>query len=215
MLQFNKLKGHAGILLGGGYDDLRALHDVLHKVNEGSPIIRNKEGAFLGLAYDVRKAYERQREVFEAPAHSPEVGIKFGVKVLWPAILIQSRMLRASMAYMPTDRSMQAIAYSLEAVIESAIEADFAADAERIKQLWLAIDPAHPWPEEKFNSRSAHYASLTPTQRKRYIAGLLQSLNAMYPMLYKMMSEDDRSNCVDPAELDAWDSESGWPDPKW
>lgn len=33
------------------------LHEVVHEVNDRSPIVINKEGSFLGLAYDVRKAF--------------------------------------------------------------------------------------------------------------------------------------------------------------
>lgn len=63
MLSYSLLKNHAGVLLTGDYDSLRALHEVVHQVNEKSPILKNKEGAFLALAYEVRKAYEQQRKL--------------------------------------------------------------------------------------------------------------------------------------------------------
>ena len=58
MLQFDLTKRHAGIVLWGDTWSLRADHDLVHKVNEESPVVQNKEGFLLGLAYDVRKAYE-------------------------------------------------------------------------------------------------------------------------------------------------------------
>jgi hypothetical protein len=59
------LKNHAGIVLVGDYTTLRSLHEVVHEVNEKSPLIKDKEGFFLALAYDVRKAYEAEREIID------------------------------------------------------------------------------------------------------------------------------------------------------
>ena len=50
---------HAGILLVGDHTSLTRLHEVVHEVNDCSPIVIDKEGSFPGLAYDVRKASER------------------------------------------------------------------------------------------------------------------------------------------------------------
>lgn len=58
MLSYSLPKNHAGILLVGDYTSLTWLHEVVHDVNERSPIIKHKEGSFLGLAYGVRNAYE-------------------------------------------------------------------------------------------------------------------------------------------------------------
>lgn len=114
MLTYRLLKNHAGILLMGDYKSLTALHEVVHEVNEKSPILKDKEGSFLGLAYDVRKAYERQLEVIKAPENCPEIGTRFGVKILWPVLLVQCRMLRSSMSYIDTTKWHQAVAYNLE-----------------------------------------------------------------------------------------------------
>lgn len=91
------MKDHAGILLFGNYKTLQTLHEVVHEVNGTSPIIRDKEGSFLGLAYDARKAYERQRRVIEPPKHFEEVTVRYGVEILCPVLLVQSRMLRVSL----------------------------------------------------------------------------------------------------------------------
>lgn len=52
MLSYALLKNHAGLLLTGDYWSLHALHEMVHDINEHSPLVKNKEGAFLGLAYD-------------------------------------------------------------------------------------------------------------------------------------------------------------------
>lgn len=100
LLSYRLLKNHAGILLIGDYTSLRWLHEVVHDVNERSPLVRDKEGMFLGLAYDVRKAYERQREIIQPPAHHQEMGVRYGVQILWPVLLLQHRMLRLSLAFL-------------------------------------------------------------------------------------------------------------------
>jgi hypothetical protein len=58
MLSYSLLKNDAGILLVGYHTSLSWLHAVLHEVNDRPPIVIDKEGSFLRLAYDVRKALE-------------------------------------------------------------------------------------------------------------------------------------------------------------
>ncbi|MCG5079036.1 DUF6904 family protein [Paraburkholderia tagetis] len=65
MLDYQLLKNHAGILFVGDYHSLTELHEVDHDVNDRSPLLRQDDGPFLGLAYDVRKAYEQQREILQ------------------------------------------------------------------------------------------------------------------------------------------------------
>ena len=120
MLTYRLLRNRAGILLAGDYHSLDVLRSAVHQVNEKSPIVRDKEGVFLALAYDARKAIEGQRQVLKPPAGRPEIGVRYGVESLWPTLLLQSRMLRDSLAYLPATLELQAITYALEAVIEYA-----------------------------------------------------------------------------------------------
>lgn len=78
MLSYRLLKNHAGIMLAGDHTSLTWLHEVIHDVNERSPLVMDKEGAFLGLAYDVRKAFERQREVLRPPRFLKKSGSGMG-----------------------------------------------------------------------------------------------------------------------------------------
>ena len=61
----------------------------------------------------------------EPPEHSEEIGIRYGVRILWPVLLLQHRMLRSSLAYLNHTAKTQAIAYALEAIIEEALLEDF------------------------------------------------------------------------------------------
>lgn len=53
MLNYRLLKNHAGLMLTGSYETLNALRDVVVDINERSPLVRDKEGSFLALAYDL------------------------------------------------------------------------------------------------------------------------------------------------------------------
>lgn len=214
MLTYSLLKNHAGVLLTGDYNSLKALHEVVHEVNDQSPLINDKEGALLGLAYDVRKAYEQQRKVIKPPEGYPEIGPRFGVEILWPVLLVQARMLRTSMGFFDTTKWQQAVAFNLEAVIESALDADFGAQSGLLKELWGRINTAHPYPEEKLNSRGAIFCSWTKKERRVRLAGLLESLDPLYPFLYQMKVRNGDVTLLAPDELDAW-AEAEWPDPKW
>ena len=78
MLSYRLLRNHAGMLLMGDYESLVQLHEIVHDVNERSPLIEDEDGAFLGLAYDVRKAYEQQRESIPPPNEYEESGARVG-----------------------------------------------------------------------------------------------------------------------------------------
>lgn len=214
MLTYSLLKNHAGILLTGDHGSLKALNEVVHEVNDKSPLLINKEGGLLGLAYDARKAYEKQCEIIKPPKHYPEVGVRYGVQVLWPVLLVQCRMLRASMAFIDTTKWQQAVAFNLEAVIESALESDFGSAAEELKFRWMRIDPAHPWAEEKMESRGGIFSSWTKAERKKNLLGLLLSLDPMYPAIYPMWVRQGDKTLIDPIELDSWANQD-WPDPRW
>jgi hypothetical protein len=164
MLSHKLLKNHAGILLCGDYMTLEALHQVVHEVNDQSVLIEDKEGMFLGLAYDVRKAFERQRTVIKPEKHFPEMGVRYGVEILWPVLLLQCRLLRCSLAYFDSSKRQQAITYALEDVIETAINEAFGAEAASIAPEWRRMDASQPvlfvvwrraqtetgWPADKF-----------------------------------------------------------------
>lgn len=215
MLTYRLLKNHAGLLLTGDYQTLRALHDVIHDVNERSPLVRDKEGAFLGLAYDVRKAFEGQRRKVAPPEGYPEIGPRFGVEILWPVLLWQSRVLRASLGFIDTSKGMQANAYALEAVIEDGLKDDFGADiGEAVISEWEQMNPAHPFAGQALQSRGAVFSSWKKAQRQAGIVGLISSFSPMYSFYYTVRARNGVTGLVSPEEFARWES-AQWPDPKW
>lgn len=214
MLGYRLLKNPAGILLIGDYTSLKGLYEIVHDVDERSPLTKTKDDSFLGLAYDVRHAFEGQRQVINPPSGFEKIGIRYGVEIIWPEILLQQRMLRASLAFIDHSRMHQAITYALEAVIEDALHEDFEADGRPAVQLWQRINPAEPNTFEKLESRAAIYSSWTKAERKRHFLNLLDSFSSMYESIYEARKRNGESGLLDPKELDRW-KDAERPDPKW
>lgn len=214
MLSYSLSRSHAGMTLIGDYTSLRWVHDTVHAVNERSVVVTDKEGPFLGLAYDVRKAFERQREILPPPAHMKEVGIRYGVRLLWPTILLQQRTMRVSLAYFDHSRRDQAVCYALEAVIEEALVEDFGPRALDVIAQWRRIDPSSPCVLDRLHSRGALFCSWSKADRKSRLAELLASFDPMYETLHAMRVELGSRSLVAPADLERW-KDAEWPDPRW
>jgi hypothetical protein len=138
VLDYRLLKNRAGLLLIGDYASLRELNEIIHDINGRSPLIREEDGAFLGLAYDARKAYERQREIQLPPEGYDEIGVRYGVEILWPVLLVQQRMLRVSLGYLDHSRRHQAITYGTVPSSETAA-ADAVGMSERQRKTAVRV----------------------------------------------------------------------------
>jgi len=199
-------------MLVGDYGTLGLLNEVVRDVNERSPLIRDKEGPFLALAYDARKAYEQQREVIQPPEHFEEIGIRYGVAILWPVLLLQQRMLRESLAWIDHGKKYQAITYALETVIEEALRDDFGSREPIVTEAWQRLDPAHPGIFERLHTRGALFCSWTKSQRRRLLPSLLWSFHPFFESSAgKLPFKVDEQ--VTLADLAAWEG-FDWPDPK-
>lgn len=214
MISYRLLKDHAGILLLGDYWSLRKLHEIIHDVNNRSPLIQDQEGWFINLAYDVRKAYEGEREVIEQSKDFGDVGGLYGVKILWPVLLVQQRILRASLAYIDHSKHHQAVTYALEAVIEEAIAEDFGSQSAAIQERWLRLDPASRGLEDKLNSRGAIFCSWKKTQRKNEFSYLLDSFDPMYSTILRSRIQNGEASLLTQEVFDEW-GKVEWPDPNW
>jgi hypothetical protein len=214
VLSYKLLKNHAGILLCGDYSTLEALNRVVHEVNDKSVLIQNKEGMFLALAYDARKAYEGQRTVIKPEKHFAEMGVRYGVEILWPVLLVQCRLLRCSLGYFDSTKIQQAIAYALEDVIETAIDEAFGAEAAHVALEWQRIDASQPEVVDKLDSRGAQFCLWSGAERRAKLAGLLLSFDPMYDWSYSQALKDGDSDLVSPSALDAL-AGTEWADPLW
>src|SRR3546814_19251798 len=88
------MKKLAGIRLEGDYLTLQRLHETLLKFANATPS-QPKNDLLFELGYDIRHAFEGTRDVIAPPEHTPEIGARFGVNIIWPTLLLQARQLRS------------------------------------------------------------------------------------------------------------------------
>lgn len=112
----------SGIFIFGHESDLISLHETIHELADEDLIAHQLVNLLLGLAYDIRKAFEGQREVrkIETVHHDNSIEC-FGVRILWPTFLLQIRLLRWVSGYQPTSKKQQSWLYLLESLTESAV----------------------------------------------------------------------------------------------
>ena len=214
MFTYRALKNAAGVALFSDYLSLRRVHDIVHDVNERSTLIHAKEGFFLGLAFDIRKAYEGQRLREKEDPMYPEVGPRLGFQILWPTLLVQCRQLRDSFAFIDHGKEHQSVAYELEFIVEQALASEFRDLSLDIKAQWEQLDAGHPFVEENVETRVAQFAAWSKKERQAGLAGLLSSLDPMYPTLYPMWERNGKDNLVSPDEYALWHGRE-FPDPNW
>lgn len=122
MLFSKPTKYGAGIILYGDYWDLKNLHSTIHEIFGDESVDDKLSDFVLRLAFDIRKAYERQREKLNATHFKNEKVSYYGVKILWPIFLVQVGLLRWMAAFRPTTKSHQANLFRLEACTDEALE---------------------------------------------------------------------------------------------
>ncbi|WP_052742180.1 DUF6904 family protein [Kiloniella litopenaei] len=185
MLRYELTKKHAGIILWGDPWTLNDLFDFIHRINEESSAITNKESFMISLAYDVRKAYQREREVTSVESFEDSYKL-YGVKIIWPVLLLQISVLRNAMGFLPTTRSDQAIMFDLESTIEAALKKAIPNDADKIFELLGVIGSEKLEHLEKiYLSKCKKYVSLSTRQRLKTLLPLLQTMSSSYNLLSK------------------------------
>lgn len=136
-----KPKNCIGFTLCGDYLDLRAANEIIHYiVNESSALKcqRNVDLSefVLGLAYDIRKAYERQREIINLDGADDKQVTYYGVDVIFPYFILQLAALRWACAFTVVNRNQQSILYGLEWAVESAMnDLDATVSSEIVERL--------------------------------------------------------------------------------
>lgn len=215
MLEFNLTRKHAGVEIWGDTWALRQVHELIHRVNEESPLIENKEGLFLGLAYDIRKAYEGQRET-ATRAHFEDTCPIYGVQILWPILIAQVGLLRESMAFIPTNRGEQAIVYELEYLIEVAVKKALPGKDDEIMDLMRRIGQNQSHIETVLNSRCLFYINLDPKKRLKMLPEILRSMDHMFDFMSKRNIGPSAPDSLSHKDFEVYtDDGSDWPDFQW
>ena len=214
MLEIKLTPKHAGVVIWGDIWALNGVYELIHRVNENSPIIENKEGFFLGLAYDLRKAFEGQRKKDKREFFEDRCRI-YGVEILWPVIVSQVGLLRASMAFIPTTRHAQSIAYELESLIESAAREDLPGREEQIMEQMRRIGEAQTHVEKVIESRCHYFIDFPPKDRLRMLPAVLDSLDPMFEIMGGRRVSADPSAAIPRTTFAKYTDDLEWPEFKW
>jgi hypothetical protein len=210
MLQFEVLRNHAGIAIVGDYLTLRALHELIHRVDEQSPLTERHADSFLALAYDLRKAADGLRRKVESPELYPEIGPRFGVEILWPVLLYQCCVLRSGLEEIAHTSNDQSLVYALEHVVETGLAADFGDEAGAVFAAWRALDLTDA--AERLRPLGAIFCAWTAAERKQGLAELLKHFSITYEPSER--SRTGNKVLIAPGDIQRWRKRE-WVDPNW
>ena len=171
----------AGVSLWGDYWDLKNLHETIHSLVESTPFNEDTKEAILGLAYDIRHAYQRDREEREFGFDEYDKVTYRGEKVLWSAILFQVNALRYCTAFQPTSKEQQANLYRLESCLENSLnEQDAKVGAQCIEWLNSPLPITKDYYPVYLNEVSRNY--ITGPGGKSRFKKLPRLLRSLHPL---------------------------------
>lgn len=218
---FAKATKHgAGIIIHGDYYDLISLHETLCNLTENTVHGAAIEEFAMGLAYEVRKAYEGQREQhqFRREFLGNETDSYFSFRKLWPAYLMQLALLRWLAGFQPTNRNQQADLFRLEACAEEALTAYDPFVGNRCMQ-WLKSFPGvtSKYLFQFVGNCCLDYISGRTTGKARFkqlpdILNMLLEVSDEYRDFKEHLERTARAQEAQPQDLV---DRGGWPEFKW
>ncbi len=171
----------AGITIYGDQHDLSALHETIHRLAEREPLLGFIDEFVLGLAYEVRHAYQGDREVVRLPADmvEQETSVYFAFPTLWPIFLYQLGLLRWAAGFQPTTSSIQSDLYRLEACAEVSLT-DYDPFVAKSSLEWLRSfqPPKRDYVQQYFDNCALQYV-ITGKPGKGRFKGLPQILRML------------------------------------
>lgn len=118
-------KFNAGLAIYGDYVDFTSLHSSIHEIADEDNNDLGEIGEFiLGLAYEIRHAYQGDRLMLEMEGGSvkePTRSVYLGFNTLWTTFLPQLAMLRDAASYQVLGRNIQSDLWRLQACAEEAL----------------------------------------------------------------------------------------------
>jgi hypothetical protein len=213
-------KHGAGIALQGDYHDFQDLHESIHQITKTDVLSGGLGDFVLGLAYEVRHAYQGDRDVQRLPANifETETTTYFSFRTLWPIFLYQIGLLRWSAAFQPTSRDFQATIFRLEASAENALTSyDPFVGSLCVEWLVRFQPPPKRYLLEYIPNCSLQYVTLGKPGKSRFknLPEILRMLSG-YSEEYRayqdyMQSIAKEKGCEPEALMDLGE----WPDFKW
>lgn len=210
MLRFELTPNNAGIVLWGDTASLNELYELVHYIVGESPLIKNKDGFMLALAYDIRKAREGQRRTDEYLYDYSETYQLYGVELLWPLVLLQAAILRGSMSYIDTDKAKLSVMYAFEFILESALKQlvpDRFEDVFRTAK--SASNSDFDWLEDNIDSRCCYFINLSSKDRKEKLGKILCSFDEFWVKFTKDKQDIIMLNMIMNSDRD-WPTDIIW-----
>ncbi len=121
MILSKPTKFGSGLTIYGDYWDLKNLHTTIHKLCESPPLDGALGDIAIGLAYDIRHAYQRDREIKKFGQNKYDKVSYYGVKIIWPMFLVQLALLRWAASFQTTSKIEQSHLFILEACAEGSL----------------------------------------------------------------------------------------------
>jgi hypothetical protein len=202
----------AGIRLEGDYHTLQCLYDTVHSVADEDRMNDTQRNNMLALAYDLRHAYDGMRDVIQPPKNNPQLGVRYGVKIIWPMLLIQARQLREGLAWSPHNSTHQACVYDLESVIEAALSEQFPDSAGRIRERLKSLNTRSDKLIEKVDPLSGMFCSWKKNERKNRLNIIIDAFDPEHEARYDIFVTA-RMDAISPEEIAYWRNRE-WVDPE-
>ncbi|WP_339145222.1 DUF6904 family protein [Pseudoalteromonas galatheae] len=206
MLFIEKSKNNGGFVLWGDYWTLRELHTLCMDAAEKSPTL-NHEGLTVSLAYDLRKAYEKQREMDTASHFDEEIKI-YGVEQIWPTFIVQLALLRTALAFYDSTKLEQSLMYRLEHLFAEAVPEIFPKQSRNVLMAFTRLAGIQEQQVEGLlGSRVSYFLSLTKAKRASELANVMRSLDSVMDSFLRDHPHH-RENSFDPTVFDghSWDT---------
>ncbi|RKZ70466.1 MAG: hypothetical protein DRR19_33365 [Candidatus Parabeggiatoa sp. nov. 1] len=208
----------AGLTIWGDYYDLRHAHDTISHFFNHSPMEYGLKEYTLSLSYDIRHAYQRDRQIKKFGMDELDTVEYLGVNVLWPFFLTQVALVRQQAAYVPHTEREQAGLYLLENCARAAL---LAYDKVVGQELFLWLKHPHSFPDDYLTEYFNHVTRLFATEGKagktrfKRLPRLLRTLHPIskeYTAFKAKLEVTAKEKGCSPHELSDW---GDWPDFKW
>jgi hypothetical protein len=185
---FEKRKSNAGIVLWGDMYELKALYSFVYDVQTKSHLIGDAdESPLWPLLSEIRHAHDRGRRKSTRDWFGEDETPIYGFDWFWTDLVWQAGLIRAAMGFMPTlGRTHQAVMYSLEDVIESALNVLHPGEGNNFLEAALRIGTSGPaYIQTLGASRTNYFLTLTPSQRKAQLWAIVNSVDPCWAVLHR------------------------------
>jgi hypothetical protein len=205
MLQYKIGKRNGGFVLWGDYGTLKPIHSFLMDISEKCPTLES-EGLIPALAFDLRKAYEGQREKSKTDVWDDEISI-YGVEQVWPTFIVQIALLRTGLAFVDSSKQDQSIMYQLESYMESVLKAAFPKEFHILLNAYKGlIGTQEKSISEILGSRVALFLFQEAKTRKSLLPEILQSLDLSWSVIHRAIESEKGALTLTDFEKYSWDS---------